>query len=314
MTAIEIFLDESRAPATDERAKRETAVAQAKPTATSPPPKSDTARVSVDVSNWQVQHKDSGFDGTQRSAEVSRIYHISGMRGPNPTATLRIVCALGCSLISGSDDQVRIHRRLRFYLWPFFLPREASFAMRLHTMDQSQGEIFNVNASPLEGDPDTAVIDSYSGKDDVGNCFNILMSGKDMTFMLADQKETLVDFLLPNDQEFKRLYDETCVRLAEAETAFELLRSGRITQKSTLIAEYSDQVRKSPKDYAIWMHEPNPGEFAVWLVKLDKEGNMADAWDFGTFASRSEQRTFALEIASDLQIRLMDVVPTSKQV
>ncbi len=283
--------------------------AKRKPAATSPSPKTDTTRVSVDASKWQVERKDSGIDGSQRSEEISQIYHISGMRGPNTTASLRVVCTIGCTVESGRDNQVNIHRRLRFYLWPFFLPREASFAMKLYTTDRSQGGTFNVLVAPVEGDPDTALIAKYGGKDDVTNCLNAIMSGKDMTFMLADQKETLIDFLLPSDQAFKGLYDETCTRLAEFETASELLRSGRITQKSSLVAKYSDQVRKNPKDYAVWMYEPNPGEFDVLLVKLTSDGNMREAWRLATLSSRSEQGTFALEIARDLQIRLMDVVP-----
>ena len=50
-------------------------------------------------------------------------------------------------------------------------------------------------------------------------------------------------------------------------------------------------------------------ESLVLLVKLDREGKMADAWSLGNFASRSEQGAFALEVARELQIQLMDVVP-----
>jgi len=42
-------------------------------------------RVSVDVSEWQVQRKDTGIDGSQRSEEISQIYHVSGLGGPNKT-------------------------------------------------------------------------------------------------------------------------------------------------------------------------------------------------------------------------------------
>jgi hypothetical protein len=78
-------------------------------------------------------------------------------------------------------------------------------------------------------------------------------------------------------------------------------------------ASFSSEVRKHPKDYAVWMHEPNPGEFVVLLVKLDSDGSMADAWSLGSFQSRKEQGAFALEVARELQISLNDVVPTSKQ-
>jgi hypothetical protein len=54
-------------------------------------------------------------------------------------------------------------------------------------------------------------------------------------------------------------------------------------------ASFSNEVRKHPKDYAVWMHEPNPGEFVVLLVKLDSNGGMADGWSLGSFQSRKEQ-------------------------
>jgi hypothetical protein len=169
----------------------------------------------------------------------------------------------------------------------------ASFVMRLYTTDRSQGGTFDVLAAPVEGDADTALIAKYSGKDDVTKCLNAMMSGKEMTFMLADQKETLVDFLLPSDQAFKGLYDETCTRLAEFEIASELLRS------------HSDDVRKSPKDYEVWMvRTKSRYKFHVLLVKLDTEGKFDEAFAAGTFSSRTEQETFALEVARDFQIKL----------
>src|SRR5262249_54648913 len=50
---------------------------------------------SVQVTQWLVQHMDTGSDSTRRSAEISRIFHIAGMRGPISTINLRIVCSLG---------------------------------------------------------------------------------------------------------------------------------------------------------------------------------------------------------------------------
>jgi len=44
-------------------------------------------------------------------------------------------------------------------------------------------------------------------------CISTLRSGRDMVFILREQRESLVNFLLPNDDEFQRLYDETVGRL-----------------------------------------------------------------------------------------------------
>lgn len=84
-------------------------------------------------------------------------------------------------------------------------------------------------------------------------------------------------------------------------------------QFDAINASFLDEVRKHPKDFAIWMHEPSPGEFAVLLVLLDDDGNMADGWSLGTFPSRKEQGGFALEAARELQISLNDVVRISPQ-
>jgi hypothetical protein len=73
---------------------------------------------------------------------------------------------------------------------------------------------------------------------------------------------------------------------------------------------FSNEIRKHPKCYAVWMHEPNPGEFVVLLVTLDSDGSMTGGWSLGSFSSRKEQGAFALEVARELQISLNDVVPT----
>jgi hypothetical protein len=276
---------------------------------TSPPlarPKSGPG--SVDVSKWQVQRGEGSVDEPPPSDELSRIYHFSRMKGDHPTATLRIVCTVQASLENGlAGEAANIHRRLRFYLWPFRLPHEASFRMRLLTEDESEEGLFDVLASPLGGDKDTAVIAKFGGKHDVTRCLAALMSGKRMTFMLADDTESLVNFRLPNDGEFKRLYDETCDRLARLNIAYEVVHQNSIPQKQVL-PSLTDQVRKDPKSYAVWMLEPNPGDYAVWLVKLDSKGEMADAWGLKSLLTRVEQGAFALDVARDLRVPLMDVV------
>jgi hypothetical protein len=94
---------------------------------------------------------------------------------------------------------------------------------------------------------------------------------------------------------------------------FDSLFNRRDREIRELKAALSNEIRKHPKDYAVWMHEPNPGEFGVLLVKLDSNGSMADVWSLGSFQSRKEQGALALEIARDFQIMLSDMVPTSGQ-
>jgi hypothetical protein len=262
---------------------------------------------SVRVTEWQVHHSDTGRDGSPRSAEISRIFHISGMDGSISTVNLRIVCYLERSPFNPAGH-IQIHRRLEFILWPFELPQETSFVMLLYSMDRSQGGTFDVVAAPLEADPGIAVIAKYGGKDDVENCLDAILSGKDMSFMLSNRTQTPIKCFLPNDNDFKERHDYICSRFAEIETG-ELVEAGQTKNKSKIINDCAELVRGNPKDHAIWMYEQTPGEFGVLLIKLDTEGKMADAWGLAAFASRSEQGAFALEVARELQIQLMDVVP-----
>jgi hypothetical protein len=79
------------------------------------------------------------------------------------------------------------------------------------------------------------------------------------------------------------------------------------------VRAFSGEVRKNPKGYTVWMHEPNPDEFAVLLVTLDGDGSMTGGWSLGSFSSRKEQGAFGLEVARELQISLNDLVPISGQ-
>jgi len=264
-------------------------------------------RVSADASEWQVQRKE-GIEGSSQSEEISQTYHYSGLNGPSAKAVLRLVCTVACTP-DAQKQQVIVHRRLRFYLRPFSLPHEAPFTLRLYTTDQSLGGTFSVVAAPDYGENETAVIARYAGKDDVTKCLEALMSGKHMTFTLADKTETLVELPLPSDQVFKEIYEDACKRLAELETA-----SGTVAQRPAPLSAYSEMVRKNPKGYAIWLYETDAKELQVLLVKLNDDGsNMDDAWSLGTFSSSSEQSTFGLEAARYFHIKLMDVVPTSTQ-
>jgi hypothetical protein len=75
-----------------------------------------------------------------------------------------------------------------------------------------------------------------------------------------------------------------CIRLRDLETGL----------------QFSDDIRRNPKSYAIWMDDPL-SEFAVLLVKLDSKGNMAESWTLGTFQSLGGQRRYAFRIANELQ-------------
>jgi hypothetical protein len=276
-----------------------------------PPVRAGTAGASVSSDEWQVENKSSDFDEPAME-ELSRTYKFSGLKSPDTGATLKIVCALECSLMNDGEN-VNLGRRLRFYLSPFKLPHEAPFEMRLTTMDGTKGGEFDVLAEPVNHGSDTALIAKYAGKSDVANCLTAIMSGKDMIFTLRDENESLVSFGLPNDREFKRLYDETCERLKEREVLNGVLRhNAKLQNKQPQATQPSsnpfDEARKNPKGYAVWMHEPNPGEYAVLLVKLNSKGGMAGAWVVDTLPSRKEQGTVGLELARDLQITLNDIV------
>jgi hypothetical protein len=97
------------------------------------------------------------------------------------------------------------------------------FVMGLSTVDQSRGGEFDVLASPV--DQDTSVFDKFCGRNDVRTCLDVMLSGNDMIFTVSDKTESLVNFRLPNDGEFKQLVDEACDRLARTEVAYQVMRS-----------------------------------------------------------------------------------------
>jgi hypothetical protein len=245
------------------------------------------AKAPLEAGEWQVRYVNSGADESKRTDEISRTYHFSGLPNPEANATLKIVCLLKC-LAEDDQNYATIESSLRFVVRPFHLSGETSFVLRLATAAQSQGGVFYALASPIEGDPDTALISIRRGED-TKNCIDVIKSGASLTFVLADQREIVIDFHLPNDSRFTLLYDDASKDLSDHEAASKL----------------SNAVRRNPNDYTVWMHEPKPGEFAVLLVKLDNGGNPADGWKLGSFNSGAEQRSLALEIARDFKIRLM---------
>ncbi len=225
LTAIEVDLDESRDRARAEKARRETTTSQQSRQITET--RRATSRVSIECSEWQVTRGASGIDGPRPSEELSRTYDLSGLAPPDRTATVRIVCKLQSEGLEGGLEAevggLKLYRTLRVYLRPFRLPHDASFVMGLSTADQSKGGEFDVLASPV--DHDTSAFAKFGGRNDVRTCLDVIMSGDDMIFKIADETESLVNFRLPNDGEFKRLVDETCDRLSQTEIAYEVLRS-----------------------------------------------------------------------------------------
>jgi hypothetical protein len=164
-------------------------------------------RAQVRWTDWQAEDKSEGFDGPAKQ-DIRRTYTFFGMNSLESAATLTIVCALE-STATPDGQSASLDRKLRFYLSPFRLPHEAEFVMRLATRDEAQGGEFDVVASPAEPGGDIAIIAKYGGRNDVASCVATLRSGRDMVFMLRDQREALVNFLLPNDGAFQQLYDET---------------------------------------------------------------------------------------------------------
>jgi hypothetical protein len=175
---------------------------------------------SVRWTDWKAEDKSDDFDGPAKQ-DICRTYTFSGIKAPESAAKLTIVCALEATATPDSES-VSLDRKLRFHLRPFRLPHEADFVMRLATRDEAQGGEFDVVAAPA-GD-DGAMIAKYGGRNDVATCVATLRTGRDMVFMLRDEQESLVNFLLPNDGAFQRLYDETLERLQQRAVMNQMLR------------------------------------------------------------------------------------------
>ena len=178
------------------------------------------ARGSISFTDWEAGDKSEGFDGPAKQ-EISRTYTFSHPKAPS--ATLTIVCALEVEIMPDGET-ASLDRKLRFHLRPFRLPHEADFIMRLVTRDESQGGEFDIVAEPREPGSEWSTIAKYGGRNDVATCVNTFRSGRDMLFRLRDERELLVDFLLPKDGSFQRLYDETLQRLQQRAVLNQTLR------------------------------------------------------------------------------------------
>jgi hypothetical protein len=286
-----------------------TASAAATPPRSSDDPRDMKLSKRVDAGSWQVARQDGSMDGPPPRDELSRTYRFFNSSTPAPSASLRITLTLEADAGDSTSKGIALNRRLRFYLTPFRLPHEAPFVMRLILPDKRM--TYEVLGAPLDAGSDTAVFARFGGMNDVASIIDLLSAGREIRFVLEDDTEGLVQFGLPNDGTFKRLYEESATRLANKQAGYAVLRS-QITQTEPTFSELADMVRKSPKDYAIWMVETEPGEFSVLLVLLDSTGkNMDDAWKLQKFDNRREQGAYGLDVARDLRIPLSDVVKSS---
>jgi hypothetical protein len=214
--ALQRFFDRVREVASPPKAQ----TATDRPSAPTGGGERSGVRGSVSWTDWQAEDKSEGFDGPAKQ-DIRRTYTFSSMNAPESAATLAIVCALEATA-TPDGESVSLDRKLRFHLRPFRLPHEADFVMRLATRDEAQGGEFDVIAAPA-GD-NGAVIAKYGGRNDVATCVATLRSGRDMVFMLRDDRESLVNFLLPNDGAFQRLYDEMVERLQQRAVMNQMLR------------------------------------------------------------------------------------------
>jgi hypothetical protein len=177
---------------------------------------------SVSWTDWQAEVKTEGFDGPAKQ-DIRRTYSFLGINSPKGAAKLTIECALEVTAMPDGES-VSLDRKLRFYLQPFRLPHEAAFVMRFATRDGSQGGEFDIVADPTKEDDEGAVITKFGGRNDVATCIATLGAGRDMVFGLRDERESLVNFLLPNDDAFQPLYDETIQRLQQRAVMNQVLR------------------------------------------------------------------------------------------
>jgi len=270
-------------------------------------------RLSAAPSQWEVKRGDTSIDGPRPKDEFRRAYEFAGLPPPDTTATVRIECTIESGgLLSQPDGSsgLSLNRSVRLYLRPFRLPRESEFVLRLTATDGSEGGEFDVLANPV--DDETAIFAKFGGRNDTATLLRVLMTGKDLMFEVLQDSDSLVKLPLQNDGSFRRLWDESANRFVEIETTYELVRSqaGQSPQPKT--SDIVAEVRKNPRGYAVWMVEQESGQYGVLLVKLDRDGGMEDAWQLGQpFANRTAQGSYALEVARDLGVRLMDVVKNS---
>ncbi len=265
-----------------------------------------TGDYSTQVSEWVVQGN-----------EVRRYYRITPSSGAEPVV-FEIHCTLSKGLLGLSIDML-----VHLLFLPGLIEKEASVKASLAATDDASPEFFSALARPAN---DGSTVMAVMGTQDVNKCFKLFASGKNMVFrLLSDAQQLKAQLFLPNDDGFRKAYD-LCYKNAEAtprarnvfddvlEETFGL-REKQPTEKFKKEATEESapldlaEVRRNSKEYVVCMYELNPGEYTVWLAKLDDKGKMIDAWGLETLPNRAEQSAFARDVARDLRVKIVDMVP-----
>lgn len=174
----------------------------------------------ANTGKWQVA-------GSGHEFTISRTYSLPDLSSAETTATLKIICT-----IKSSPEVNWVCSDLRFNFKPLRLPHERPIVLGLFT-DEPKGALVEVRALPVPKDNRDALLDVVMlvHSDDVTKLLRALLSGKELTFVLMnatapDEKpfvkappEFLARLSLPNDQEFKKLYDEACEQVAHCQDA-----------------------------------------------------------------------------------------------
>jgi hypothetical protein len=174
----------------------------------------------VNTGKWQVA-------GGGHEFTISRTYSLFGPSSAETTTTLKIICT-----IKSSPEVNWVCSDLRFNFKPFRLPHERPIVLGLFT-EEPKGALVEVQALPVPEDSRDALLDVVMlvHHDDVTKLLRALSSGNELTFVLMnpaapneksfvkDAPEFLARLSLPNDQEFKNLYDETCEQVAHCQDA-----------------------------------------------------------------------------------------------
>ena len=152
---------------------------------------------------------------------LTRTYLVIDSRNTSHILTIR------CMLQSSPD--MNINTVFRIYLKPYQISRRMPLVMGLFTAEP-KGGLIEVEAIPGGGMKDVDV-GLCVDQDDVIKCLRAIYSGRDMTFMLLESLPSeqepflalplrpLLQLTLPNDLEFKRLYNEQLDRLSTAQDA-----------------------------------------------------------------------------------------------
>jgi hypothetical protein len=179
----------------------------------------------TEVGKWLVR-KARASERLSPIHELGRTYNFSGLYPHDMTVTLTIVCTIETtrSVVGSETDSWRFIHGLSFHLQPFRLPQETPLVMQLFTVDELQGGKFDVFPYSIEGNSNTAVIAEFGDGENLEKCLSAIMSGTDMRFVLVHGK-SLVNFLLPNDEEFMPLYDEACDQLTQFQIDTDIMRA-----------------------------------------------------------------------------------------